>query len=179
MTRSVRPALLATTVLVLASGCGGSAAKSGETVIEGPLADEIGLGELTATCSEPDDLEEGQTFGCTAETGDGRTITFEAVLTSDDEFDIVTSNLFTSDEVDSVAADAARALAEQVGTDIPVELFSCPEGVAILDDDDTFACEIEDPISGAIYELTVTATGWERGSGFSDVEYGVSDEPIR
>lgn len=42
-----------------------------EDVIEGELADQIGLGELTASCSKPSSEEVGSRFLCTADTEDG------------------------------------------------------------------------------------------------------------
>jgi hypothetical protein len=38
---------------LIVGACSGSAAKSGESVIEGELAEQIDLGDLEADCNEP------------------------------------------------------------------------------------------------------------------------------
>ena len=122
--------------LVLAA-CGSSAADSGEVVIEEKLADEIGLGDLDATCNEPEGLKEGETFTCTATTSDGTTIELLGTMTTDDEFEVVTTNLLTADDVVAIREEGSRVLSEEVGATILPEDIECAEGSVVLDDDST------------------------------------------
>lgn len=172
------PLVAAMSLSVALSGCGGDAGESGETVIEGPLAEEIGLGDLDATCEQPDELAEGETFDCTATTSDGEIIEFEALLTSDDEFDIVATNLLTTDEVDVLRSDAATQLGAQIGVEIAAESIACPDGTVVLDDDE-LVCEITDVDTGDVYELTMTFAEFDRDTGFGDIQYLIGDQPIR
>ena len=163
-------------VLALA-GCGSSAALSGERVIEGDLGDDIALGELDATCDEPDDLVEGETFTCTATTEDGQTLDFLGTMTSDDEFEIVTTNLLTAEDVVGLREDAAQVLSAEVGAEIVPADIECPEGNVVLDDADELLCAITDSTTGDVYDLVVSTGGLEPGVGARDLRYRIGDTP--
>ena len=75
-----------------------------ESVIEGELAEKIDLGDLEAQCNEPEDLVEDETFTCTTTTSDGQTIEFIGTMTSDDEFNINTSNLLVPSDITTIVA---------------------------------------------------------------------------
>lgn len=163
---------------LLVAACGGSAAASGEAVIEDQLADEIGLGELDATCNEPDGLTEGETFTCTATTPDGETIELLGTMTSDDEFEIVTTNLLVASDVVVVREEGARVLSEEVGATILPEDIECPEGSIVLDDVGDFMCTITDTATGDVYELTVSTGGLEPGVGARELSFQIGDAPL-
>jgi hypothetical protein len=163
---------------VAISACGGSAATSGEAVIEGELADAIGLGELEATCNEPDGLSEGETFTCTATAAEGGTVEFLGTMTSDDVFDIATTNLLTADDVVGIREEGARVLSVEVGQEILVDDIVCPDAIVLLDESGVFVCEITDTSTGAIYELSVSTGGIEPGVGVRDLAYTIGDEPL-
>lgn len=170
-----------TTLVAVAWGlgaCSSSAGQSGQALIEGELADTIGLGELDASCNEPDGLKEGETFTCTATTEDGTTIEFLGTMTSDDKFDVVTTNLLTADDVLAIRTDAAVALGEQVGQEIRPDDIVCPDNVVVLDDTGVFVCQITDTTAGDVYELTVSTGGIEPGGGVRDLQYSIADQPL-
>lgn len=175
-----RPQLLFGLVVAAAAlgACGsGSAADSGVVVIETKLAEDIDLGDLEATCNEPDGLKEGETFTCTATTTDDQIIEFLGTMTGEDKFDIVTTNLLTVSDISTIVPDAAQALSDVVGQEILPEDISCSEGNVILDADDSFVCAITDASTGDVYDLTVNTGGLVPGVGANKLEYAIADQP--
>jgi len=175
MSLSLTACLLGAAALL--AGCGGSAAKSGETIIEEELADAIALGELDATCNEPKDLSEGETFTCTATSEDGAEIEFLGTMTSDDKFEIVTTNLLTADDVTTIRAEGARVLSEEVGVEIVADDITCPTEVVVLDDTGDFVCEITDSSTGDVYDLTISTGGITPGEGVNQLFFQIADVP--
>jgi len=163
---------------LVVGACSGSAAQSGESVIEGELAEEIDLGELEAECNEPEDLTEGETFTCTATTEDGGTLEFLGTMTSDDEFDIVTTNLLIPSDVVAMREGVAVSLSEEIGVPVAADDISCPDGSVILDDADAFECEVTDTATGDVYPLTISTGGLEPGVGPRDLQFEVGAEPL-
>lgn len=158
--------------------CSDSAALSGQALIEGELADTIGLGDLDATCNEPDGLTAGETFTCTATTDGGATIELLGTMTSDDEFEVVTTNLLVADDVVAIREDAASALSAEVGQEISSDDIVCPDEIVVLDESGTFTCEITDTSTGDVFELTISTGGLEPGVGARDLQYSIGDAPL-
>ncbi|MGB0115064.1 MAG: hypothetical protein WBP59_17725 [Ilumatobacteraceae bacterium] len=173
---SIGTAAAALGALALLAGCGGSAAKSGETVIEEKLAEDIGLGDLDAECTEPDGLREGETFTCEATTEDGTEIFFLGTMTSDDEFDIITTNLLSASDVDAIRTEGARVLTPEAGVELSADDIQCPDEVVVLDDTGDFECEITDPTNGAVFELVISTGGITPGEGVNELYFQVGDE---
>lgn len=161
-----------------AGACSGSAAQSGEEVIQGELAEQIGLGDLEADCDEPDDLTEGETFACTATTADGDSITFLGTMTSDDEFDVVTTNLLVPSDIVAIREGVATALSDEIGATVAADDITCPDGSIVLDDADGFECEVVDTATGDVYPLTISTGGLEPGVGPRDLQFEVGAEPL-
>ena len=159
----------------LAACGGGSAADSGVTLIEEELAETIGLGDLEATCDEPDGLKEDETFTCTATTDDGTVIEFLGTMTSDDEFEIVTTNLLTADDVTTIKEEGARVLSEEIQAEIVADDITCPTEAVVLDDTGEFECEITDTSTGEVYGLTVSTGGLTPGVGVNELTFQVGE----
>jgi hypothetical protein len=164
--------------LAALAGCSDSAALSGQALIEGELADTIGLGELDATCNEPDGLQEGETFTCTATTTDGTSIEFLGTMTSDDEFEVVTTNLLTAEDVTALREEGARVLSEEVGATIVADDIECADGAVVLDETGVVMCTITDTSTGDVYDLTVDTGGLEPGTGARDLSFQIGDAPL-
>jgi hypothetical protein len=162
---------------VVLAACGGSAAESSVVVIEEELADEIGLGDLEATCNEPEGLSDGETFTCTATTADGDTIEFLGTMTSDDEFEVVTTNLLTVSDIEIIRDEGARVLSEEVGADILPGDIDCGETSVVLDEVGDFVCVITDTSTGDVYDLTVSTGGLEPGVGVRELSFQIGDAP--
>lgn len=163
-------------VLVVAA-CSGSAADTGEVVIEEELAEQIGLGDLEATCNEPEGLKEGETFTCTATTTDDQTLEFLGTMTSDDEFEVVTSNLLVASDVEAIRAEGATVLSEEIGVPISADDIECADGSIVLDDAGDFLCAITDTSTGDVFDLTVSTGGLEPGVGVRELSFQVADAP--
>lgn len=159
------------------AACSGSAADTGEVVIEEQLGDEIGLGDLDATCNEPDGLKAGETFTCTATTADDQTIEFLGTMTTDDEFEVVTTNLLLASDVEAIRAEGATVLSDEIGATIAPEDIECAEGSIVLDDVGDFMCSITDTGTGDVYDLTVSTGGLEPGVGVRELSFQVGDAP--
>ena len=146
-------------------------------MIEEKLADEIGLGDLDATCNEPEGLSEGETFTCAATTTDGQTIEFLGTMTSDDEFEIVTTNLLIASDIEVIREEGARLLSDQVGAAVLPDDIECAEGSVVLDDVGDFLCSIIDTGTGDVYDLTVSTGGLEPGVGIRELSFQIGDAP--
>jgi hypothetical protein len=146
-------------------------------VIEERLAEDIGLGELDATCNEPDGLDEGETFTCTATTTEGETIEFLGTMTSNDEFEIVTTNLLTAEDIVIVREEGARLLSSEVGAEILPEDIECGDSSVLVDDAGDFVCAITDTATGDVYDLTVSTGGLEPGVGARELSFQIGDAP--
>ncbi len=174
----VRTGLVVAAGAIVLAACSSSAADSGEVVIEEKLADEIGLGDLDATCNEPEGLKEGETFTCTATTPEGTTIELLGTMTTDDEFEVVTTNLLTADDVVAIREEGARVLSEEVGATILPEDIECAEGSVVIDDVGDFHCTITDTGTGDVYDLTVSTGGLEPGVGVRALSFQIGDAPL-
>ncbi|MEL6891327.1 MAG: hypothetical protein AAFP84_07015, partial [Actinomycetota bacterium] len=146
-----RSALIALGPVLVFAACGdGDAAQSGEVLIETELEEQLDLGELTASCDQPDDSEVGTEFRCSATTEDDRVIEFLGVFTSEDEIFVSPTNLLTAAEVDVVREQSARILSPEVGSDIDPSQIECPAGDPVFLVGDT---------DGAVLECTITDPG--------------------
>ncbi len=165
--------LIALAALTLvASGCGSSSSfgdmfsfgasddepflVAGEELIEGDLADRIGLGPLEATCTG-EDLEAGDTFDCSAVGGSLPPILFTGTIDGDaDEVMLATLNLLLVEQVNEVEAVATRLLETQTGQTIGVENFDCGDSTVIITVGEQLDCRVTVPPDNTVYEAPVT-----------------------
>ncbi|MEM1334884.1 MAG: hypothetical protein AAGG08_15650 [Actinomycetota bacterium] len=174
--RSVAGALGAAGLFIAA--CGGDAAASGETLIETELEEQIGLGELDASCDQPDDDEIGTEFRCTATTTDGALLEFLAEFTSETEIFMSPTNVLNQDEVTFVEGQAAAVLGPEVNAEIDPSQIECPtDDVVILGgpvDEGVLDCTITDP-DGTSFALTITLSNYVLREGYQDLFAQVGD----
>ena len=130
MISRLRPLSVGGTIvaLLVVGACSASSAdfqSAAEDVIEGDIAEQSTLGDLSATCEEPDDPEPGDVFACTATTEDGRTIEFTATVEDDDQVNVQSTNLITVEGLGTIEEVAVAALEAEIGETLGVENFDC------------------------------------------------------
>jgi hypothetical protein len=164
----IRRTLVLASVVVLLAGVGGSCsadeADFGQTateLVEGQLADELGLGALTASCDEPGSTDVGTAFDCTATTEAGDEIRLQAEITEKDEVFVSTLNVLTAESLPGIETEAARILAEQVGIDLPAENIDCGDQSILAEPGQPFTCAVTEPDTGDVYDLSITLDDFE------------------
>ena len=149
---------------------GSSADTEAEELIEGELAEESGLGPLTAACEDATDVEAGDSFECTGTTEDGRVVEFTADVTEDGAGEVNSTNLIVPTAIAGVAEEAARVLAQQNDIELAPDAVTCDdsEGV-IVERGATLDCEVADPQTGEPVDAMITFTDPETGAFEVDV----------
>lgn len=151
--------------LLLVAGCsvdvsvsfgGADAARVAIGLIEGEIADQAQMGPLDAECEAIDEPQPGDAFRCTANTSNGETIRFEALMQKDDIVDVESVNLVTADGLAMIEALAVQTLEQNVGAPLGIENFECGDGGLVVEPGGRIVCVLTDPVSGAIYDATVT-----------------------
>lgn len=160
---------------VVLSSCGGDAKATGEAVIERQIAEQVGLGELEASCDQPDEATVGESFACSATTQSGETMKLTATFEEEDRILVVPTNVVMGEEMELVEAEAADVLGPEVGATIDPSAVECPDTSVVLDDEGRFTCTITDVDSGTTFELTATFGDFVRDGGFRDRFYEVGD----
>jgi hypothetical protein len=153
---SVGGALAAVLVVGACSASSADFKSAAEDVIEGEIAEQSALGDLSATCEEPDDPEPGDVFACTATTEDGRTVEFTATVEEDDKVNVESTNLITVEGLGTIEEVAVAALEAEIGQPLGVENFDCGSEPMIIDVTEEFLiCALTDPATGEVYDAQV------------------------
>lgn len=160
------------------SACSGDPAGAGVEVIEGELADQIGLGELEAECDEPDDRDVGTEFTCTATTEDDEVVELNAVFDAEDEVFVYPTNILLDSEMSTVEAEAAQVLGAEIGVEVDPADIECPVETMVLGADGILDCTITDPATGDRFALTATFGDHVRDEGFQERNYAIGEEAI-
>ncbi|MCP3936650.1 MAG: hypothetical protein GY708_14890 [Actinomycetia bacterium] len=130
---------------------GDSPEEAATKVIEGDLADQLGL-SLAADCPDVEDPVDGDAFTCTATTEDGSIVHFDATIDeAAQEVSVVSTNTLEASELE-------RAIAEVTNDDLGSALtpgdIECGEGsVIVAVDDSVVECQIADPATGEHFAL--------------------------
>lgn len=135
--------------------------------IEGDVADQIGVDDLTAECEEPADDAVGTTFACTAEHPDGE-IRITSEIVEDDEVNVQTLNLLVPEDMPMLEESASQALSESTGAALAPEALDCGDGAVIVSAGPELVCAYTAD-DGAVYDATITWRGDTTDDGF-DVE---------
>ena len=153
---------------LLATACSGSFSIGGTDpsqaavdLIEGELAEQLGVEDVTATCPDDlGDLEEGDTFTCTSTAGDGTTNEFLATIEPDDRIFVTTTGGVGGDTFSRIAVDLIEGQsADLLG--IGALEANCPADPGELEEGDTFRCTataLDDSVveAGSIVEYVAT-----------------------
>ncbi len=130
--------------------------QAGEELIEGDLADQIGLGPLQAEC-DGTDLSAGDTFSCQATVGGLEPIEFAATINGEENgLNIVSTNLLLASQVEEVEAFAASLIEQRTSTSIGAENFECSNSSVVVAAGEVLECRVTDPADGMVYEAPVT-----------------------
>jgi hypothetical protein len=168
---------------VIVAGCSGEVSFSiggddPETAAEKRIedqdfVDQVGLGELTADCNDPGDVEVGDTFLCTAETEDGQTIDVTATIADEDTLNVQSTNLLVPSDVATLEQAAVRTLNQQNNLNIPPGAIDCGDTAVVIPDDQRVPCVLTNPTNGLQYDTVITITDLESG----EFSVNVSGQP--
>jgi hypothetical protein len=163
-------------VMVALSGCSFSIGDTPEGVaeelIEGELAEELSLGEISATCEAPPDRDPGTTFTCTSPTDVGE-VRWLATMEDESTVNVSSVNLLDDEDVAALEEAAVRVLEAEVGIPLGVENFDCGTGPLVIGTDGLVPCTLTDPTTGDLYDSEVEITDLEAG----DFNVSVADQP--
>ncbi len=137
-----------------------------EDFIEDSLAEEIGLGELTANCSKPATEDTGTRFLCTAATEDGETIEFQALVEDDGSF-VESTNVVLAKNFPEISATLIAEVEELSGVDLEDDALDCGTKSLVVDDENQIVCQLTDPI-GEVFETTITFKGLDTDNATFD-----------
>jgi hypothetical protein len=174
MNRGASRVIATLAVAVVLVSCTSSAAEPATELIENDLEAQLGLGELSASCVEPDDLEPGTTFTCTATTEDGEVIEFDGIVEDEETFGIWATNAMPAAVVEEVEADAAQQLGDQAGVALSADDVECPDGSIVIEGG-SFECELTDPDDGSVFVMTVSTDGYD-GDTWVDLRYDITEQ---
>jgi hypothetical protein len=158
----------------LLAGCGASVQIGGgdwdskaEDLIEGEIETQSGFVSLNASCNAPSTaFAVGDTFGCKAETPDGKTVRFVARQDRKDHITVDSTNLVTPAGLPKLVAVAAKALGEKVGAPLTAANLDCGKGPLVVEVPADIPCKLTDPGNGKVLDATMTivdiATGHVR-----------------
>lgn len=155
------------------AACGGDARETATAVIETEIADQVGLGELTADCEEPENPVVGETFACSATTESGELIRLTVEFEDDDRIFVLPTNVLLGDDMPLVEAEAAQVLGDEIGVEIDASDVDCGDDSRVMDANDQMTCTITDTSSGTTFELVVTLTEFVRDQGFQSRFYEI------
>ena len=77
-------------------------------------------------------------------------------MEEDDIVDVESVNLVTIDGLDTIEALAVQVLEENVGATLGRENFDCGDRGLVVEPGGTIMCLLTDPVSGNLYDATVT-----------------------
>ena len=133
----------------------------GRELIQGELAERIGLGPLVATC-EGRDLDPGDTFTCTAAPDGRAAIEFVGTINeTGDGVDISSTNLLLAEQVEQVEAFAASLIEQETGRPFGPENFECADSSLIVGAGEVIECLVTDPVDGTVFHAPVTVDDLE------------------
>lgn len=137
-------------VLGLATGCsfsiGDTPTNEAEEVIEGDLAEQIGLTDVEADCEVETSGDVGATFTCTS-TSDIGDIEYRATIEEDDTVFVEPTNVLSPDNIAAIEANTP-------GVD-------CRDGAVVVGSDNTLTCAYTDPGDGLVYDVFIQFTDLE------------------
>lgn len=148
--------------------------QAAEQLIAGPLAEQVGLGPLSPSCPDMTAAAGGDVFPCTAATETDRLVNVDAAILSTGQVELSTTNVILGSALPSFEQSAVDAI-NKVRPDANLEsgAVECGDTSVVLPDDRMMICELTDPRTEQIFEVSLTVDDIE-GRQFSLV---VADRP--
>ena len=148
--------------------------QAAEQLIAGPLAEQVGLGPLTASCPDMTGATGGDVFPCTAATETDRLLNVDAAILPSGQVELSTTNVILGSALPSFEQSAVDAINKvRPDANLTTGAVECGETSVVLPDDRMLICELTDPRTEQIFEVSLTVDDIE-GRQFSLV---VADRP--
>lgn len=161
--RGIGPVAAAFALALSACSIGDTPEGVAKKLIETDLAEQLELGEVTATCDKPPNRDVGTTFTCSSATEFGD-IKWTATMADAKTVNVQSDNLVTKDVLPQIETAAASSLTASLGTEITDADIDCGANPVVLADDLSMVCALTDPGNGAVYDTTLTFTDLEQGA---------------
>ena len=148
--------------------------QAAEQLIIGPLAEQVGLGPLTASCPDMTGAKGGDVFPCTAATEAARQLNVDAAILPSGQVELSTTNVILGSALPSFEQSAVDAINKvRPDANLAAGAVECGDTSVVLPDDRMLICELTDPRTEQIFEVSLTVDDIE-GRQFSLV---VADRP--
>jgi hypothetical protein len=164
--------------MAVLAGCSGSASFSfgtgdspegvAEELIEGELADQIGIGALVASCESPGTEDVGTTFVCTGAAGD-TVVDFAAEIDREDNVSVVTTNVVLAEDMVALESAGVQVLNDEFDLGLAEGAIDCGETAVVLAASNELTCALTDTATGDVYDTTFTITDIQSGTFDIDV----------
>jgi len=130
--------------------------EAAEELIAGPLAAEVGLGALTASCPEMNGAIAGDVFPCTAATETQWIVNVDAAILAGGQLELTTTNVITADALSSFELAAVNALNAKPEISLGQDAIDCGESSVVLADDRMMICALTDPTTLQVFDISLT-----------------------
>ncbi|MDH3300899.1 MAG: hypothetical protein OES24_10370 [Acidimicrobiia bacterium] len=166
--RLARPIVGALATVAVLTGCldsGGEAddvavltpTQAAEQLIVGPLAEQVGLGPLTASCPDMNGATGGDVFPCAAATDTDRLLNVDAAILPTGQVELSTTNVILGSALPSFEQSAVEAINKvRPDANLDTGAVECGENSVVLPDDRMMICELTDPRTEQVFEVSLT-----------------------
>ncbi len=150
------------------SGCIGSATdpegpavlsptQAAEQLIVGTLAEQVGLGPLTANCPDMAAATGGDVFPCTAATESERLVLVDATILPTGQVELSTTNVILGSALDSFEQSAIDAINKvRPDANLGPGAVECGDTSIVLSDDRMMICALTDPTTDQVFDVSLT-----------------------
>ncbi len=138
-----------------------------EQLIVGPLAEQVGLGPLTASCPDMTGAKAGDVFPCTAATGTDRLLNVDAAILPSGQVELSTTNVILGSALPSFEQSAVDAINKvRPDANLATGAVECGDTSVVLPDDRMMICRLTDPRTAQVFDVSLTVEDIE-GRQFS------------
>lgn len=132
-------------------------AQAAEQLIAGPLAEQVGLGPLSPSCPDMTSATGGDVFPCTAATETDRLVNIDAAILPSGQVELSTTNVIVGSALPSFEQSAIDAINKvRPDANLATGAVECGDSSVVLPDDRMMICELTDPRTEQIFEVSLT-----------------------